>query len=394
MSLKSDLNLVKEIEDGKKRIEETELSLKDTLLKLSNAIITPLNAIAGFAQSILEGSSEDINEDVTQIKTSSEKLLGVLNNILDIPDDDMQMYKLVFGSYNPEALLKQIVALAKERIKTDKVELNIMVDDNLPAFLFGDSIRIKEIVLNLLVNAIDHTKEGNINLDIGSLTIGNICRLTITVKDTGSGITQDKLETIFEPRVNTNKELAEGISELNLATIKNIVESMNGHISLESEYRDGTVVKIVIDQKIGIDPNAINQDDSIEECKRRVYLSKKVLIVDDDKINLKVASRLLMSYGVVTDEVSSGFQCIEKITGGEKYDLILLDDWMPQMGGVATLKQLKNIEGFNIPVVALTANAMAGMKDKYIKDGFDDFIPKPVERKELSRIMEKFLKEQ
>jgi CheY-like chemotaxis protein len=169
---------------------------------------------------------------------------------------------------------------------------------------------------------------------------------------------------------------------------------MNGHISLESEYRDGTVVKIVIDQKIGIDPNAINQDDSIEECKRRVYLSKKVLIVDDDKINLKVASRLLMSYGVVTDEVSSGFQCIEKITGGEKYDLILLDDWMPQMGGVATLKQLKNIEGFNIPVVALTANAMAGMKDKYIKDGFDDFIPKPVERKELSRVMEKFLKEQ
>lgn len=389
-----DLVLIKKLEVANKKIEETEVSKKDSLMKVSHAIRSPLNAIEGFSQSILEGSSENITEDVKHIKKSSKDILNIVNNILDVSDVDMEMYKLIYDNYNTEVLMKQIVALAKSKMKSNKVVFNIMVDDNMPAFLYGDSIRIKEIVLNVIYNAIKYTKVGNIELNIGCITIGNVCRLIITVKDTGIGITVDKMDHLFETKPSNNKELVSGVSELNLSTIREIIKSMNGDIKVESEYRDGTSVTLVIDQKIGINPdNMENADVEEDQIDKVDFTGKRVLIVDDDKINLKVGSRLLKSYNVTTDEVFSGYTCIEKIKSGEKYDLILLDDWMPSMSGVQTLKQLDKIEGFNTPVIALTANASTGMKEKYLRDGFNDFIPKPVERKELDRVMKKFLSE-
>jgi CheY-like chemotaxis protein len=169
---------------------------------------------------------------------------------------------------------------------------------------------------------------------------------------------------------------------------------MNGKIVVQSEYGTGSKFTVAIDQKL-----VSNPEDSVAlESTRKLDLSslkfdnRKVLVVDDNTMNLKVAARLLANYNVITDEVTSGQECLDKIISGDKYDLILLDDMMPKMSGVETLHELKKLHNFNIPVVILTANAIAGMKEKYLGEGFNDYIPKPIERDTLNRIIKRFLK--
>lgn len=383
-----DLNLMNELEIAKKEALESEAAKTDALLKASHEIRTPLNAIVGFSQSMLEGSSNNQKEDVMHIKEASEDLLNVVNNILEISNIDMQKYKLVYSDYNVKLLIKQIEGIIKSKIEDKKIELDVNVEDNVPEYLCGDNIRIKQIILNVLYNSIKYTKVGGININVGGITIGNICRLIVTIKDTGIGIYEDKLEKLFEGKIIENKELTEEDINLNLATIKEILKSMNGQITIESEYREGTTVTLVIAQKLG----SKEEDENIDvKNEIKDFRGKKVLIVDDDKINLKVATRLLSSYNVDIEESVDGLDCIAKIQNGEKFDLIFLDDWMPNMSGVEALKKLDKIKGFNVPVVALTANATSEMRDKYIKEGFNDYIPKPIERKELDRVIDKYL---
>ncbi|MDD3048809.1 MAG: response regulator [Bacilli bacterium] len=387
-----DLDLLYELELEKKQVEEAEVSKTDALLKASHEIRTPLNTILGFSQSILNGSIDNIKEDIKSIETASKDLLNTVNNILEIPNADAQELKLVYDKYNAGVLMKQIEALAKLKIEDKKFEFKVESDDKLPPFLYGDSIRIKQILLNIIYNAIKHTKEGYIHLKIGSMTIGNICRLIVSVKDTGIGMSTDQIDDIFNPKKIDTEKLKEGNVDLdlNLATIKKIINSMNGQISVESEYNEGTIVKISIDQKI-VDIDS-TKEEVVEEPKKLDFSGKKVLIVDDDKLNLKVASRMLKGYNVIIEEATSGEECLDKITNGNQYDLILLDDWMKSMGGIETLHQLDKIEKFNTPVVALTANAVPGMKEKYLKEGFNDYISKPIEREELDKVLHKYLK--
>jgi CheY-like chemotaxis protein len=285
-------------------------------------------------------------------------------------------------------LIKQIEGLSKSKIEDKKIELKVNIEGNVPEYLCGDSIRIKQIILGVLYNAVKYTKVGEINFNVGCITIGNICRLIITIKDTGIGIYEDKLETIFSGKIIDNQELTSDDVNINLPTIKDMLKSMNGQITIESEYKEGTTVTLVIAQKLGSN----KEEESTEEKNiMKDFSGKKVLIVDDDRINLKVASRLLSSYKVTVDEAIDGFDCITKIQNGEHFDLIFLDDWMPKISGVETLKRLDEIKEFNTPVVALTANATPEMRDKYIKDGFNDYIPKPIERKELDRVIDKYL---
>jgi signal transduction histidine kinase/CheY-like chemotaxis protein len=383
-----DLNLISELENAKKQVEEATVSKTDSLLRVSHEIRTPLNAIIGFSQSILEGSCDNVLEDVKYIKVASENLLNVVNNILDVTDVDMQKYKLIYRDYNVEMLIKQIVGLVKSKIEDKKIELNVKIEDNVPEMLCGDSIRIKQIVRSVLDNAAKYTKVGDIDLNVGCITIGNTCRLIINVKDTGIGISEDRLESLFDKKIGEVKKLTEGDVNLDLATIKEILKSMNGGITVESEYREGTTVTLVVDQKI-VSVSNTSLDNAKSE--KHDFSGKRILIVDDDNINLKVASRLLKNYKAIVEEVSNGLDCIDKIKNGEHFDLIFLDDWMPKMSGIETLKQLDEIKDFNTPLVALTANATSDMRDKYIKEGFNDYIPKPIERKELDRVIHKYL---
>ncbi len=385
-----DLDLIENLEYAKKQVQEAETSKVDSLLKASHEIRTPLNTIVGFSQSILEESSlENIKEDVTYIKNASKQLLGVVNNILDVYNPEQEGVKFVYNEYNFEMLLKQIVSIAKLNI-ADQIEFKTDFSDKLPPVLYGDSMAVKKIILNILNHSFKHTKEGYVEFKVDGVTTGNIYRLVITIKDTGAGISEDKLDKLFDPRKIDHTKIKEGELDLNLATTKKLIGLMNGKMSVESEFGEGTTFKISLDHKL---PDMKeNKEIEVEQTEQVDISGNKILVVDDDKINIKVVTKLLKDYDLTIDGVTSGRECLDKINNNEKYDLILLDDWMPKMSGTETLKELDKIKDFNTPVIALTANAGYGMKEKYLKEGFNDYLPKPVEKKELIKVIEKYLK--
>ena len=219
--------------------------------------------------------------------------------------------------------------------------------------------------------------------------------MIISVEDTGIGIKEEdmnKLFTKFE-RFELEKNITTEGTGLGLAITKSLVELMNGKIVVQSIYQKGSKFTVAIDQKIvQKDISELEQELNTEENQIFIAEGSKVLVVDDNKINLKVAARLLKDYQVDITLAISGQECIDKVLNGEKYDLILMDDMMPKMTGTQTLQNLKNIIGFQTPVIALTANAITGMREKYMKAGFNDYLAKPIDRNTLNIILSKYLK--
>ncbi|MGI6329956.1 MAG: response regulator [Bacilli bacterium] len=384
-----DLELLNKLKEEKERANLAETTKIDLLLKATHEIRTPLNTILGFSQSMIDETSlESIKEDAKQIKEASKKLLHVIDNILDVYKPEHEEISFVYSEYNINNLFKQITSLIESKLKKE-VEFKLEIRKEIPSVLYGDSIVIKKILLNLLEHSVKYTKEGYIKLKIDNLTIGNICRLKIRIEDSGRGISVDELEKIFLEKRIDEKRLKEGEVDLNLATTKRLIELMNGQFIVESEYNDGTVYKISLDQKT-LKPEE-KEEQPLTEINYKEFIGKKILVVDDDPLNYKVVSKLLKDYQLIIDSVSSGRKCLEKINNQEEYDLILLDDRMPNMSGVETLKELEKDKKFNIPVIALTANVSYGIKEKYLQEGFDDYIPKPIEKKVLEKVIKKYL---
>ena len=277
------------------------------------------------------------------------------------------------------------------RIGEKPINLNVMIDESLPPVLYGDYTRLKQIILNLLTNAAKYTDKGQIDFTVNSVKSGDACRLIISVKDTGRGIKQeniDKLFTKFE-RLDEKNSTIEGTG-LGLAITKKLINLMNGSIVVKSTYGEGSNFIVSLDQLIVKNPT-IKKAEEIVNDNVNNYIGKRILIVDDNELNLKVAARLLQPYEMNIDQINNGDGAIDKIINGNVYDLILLDDMMPHKSGSETLAELKQISGFNMPVVVLTANAIEGMKQKYLDMGFDDYLAKPIAKEELKRVLQKYL---
>jgi len=364
---------------------------------MSHEIRTPLNAIVGFSHSIKEEADlpESLEKDIDYIKMASDNLLEIVNGILDISKIEANKLEIIQNEYSVEKILNEIIFLIKGRIGDKPLEFRTNFDQTLPKYLYGDHTRLKQIIVNLLTNAVKYTDEGYVEFKIMTVQKKDICRLIISVEDTGKGIPKEKMNNLFKKfeRFGVEKyDTIEGTG-LGLAITKKLVELMGGSVYAKSEEGEGSTFTAVVDQKIVVNPKYAADDyEQKINVKDLQFEDKRILVVDDNKINLKVAAKLLKSYGVKVDEVESGFECLRKIEQGEHYDLILLDDMMPKMTGVETFKKLKKIPGFKTPVVVQTANAIAGMREEYLKNGFDDYIPKPIERKELNKIIVKFLK--
>ena len=369
----------------------------DFLSSMSHEIRTPLNAIVGFSQSLAkEPISGPAKDEVKEILNASTNLLETINGILDVSKLEANKIEIVNADYSTKKMIHEIVNLSNTRLGSKSLELKFEIDPNLPKALYGDCNRLKQIIMNLMSNSIKYTKYGYIKLKMDALNSGGKCMLTISVEDSGIGMTEKDLEMLFTKfqRFEIDKNINIAGTGLGMAITKGLVELMNGQINVQSEYGKGTTFTIVIEQDIS---NA-EVDETPEEDKNKKIepfdaSGQRVLVVDDNKINLKVAEKILTGYKLSLDFCESGRDCLNKIMTGEKYNLILLDIMMPKMKGPEVLEALNQIPGFNTPVVALTADVISGMEDKYINQGFDDCLPKPIIEEDLYYLLKKFLKD-
>lgn len=392
-----DVKLIEEINIAKESAIKASNAKTEFLSNMSHEIRTPLNAIVGFSEALQsdERIPVEAKEDIKDIVMASDSLLEIVNGVLDISKIEADKLEIINTTYSPKKVFDELVVLTRGRLGFEKkIEFKTSFSSDIPATLYGDYARVKQIVLNLLTNAVKYTNEGYISFTVECVNINkDLCRLIISVEDSGIGIKKDKIDKLFTKfeRLDEERNITIEGTGLGLAITKKLVELMHGKMVVQSIYGKGSKFTVSLDQKIV----ATKEKEEIKEktVVKGNYKGKRVLVVDDNKLNLKVAERLLREYNLFVDEVASGFDAIDRINMGVPYNLILMDDMMPKMSGCETLKELKKNKDFHTKTVALTANAISGMREKYLSVGFDDYLAKPIKKEELEVILDKYLKE-
>lgn len=395
-----------EAEEAKKRAEVASQAKSTFLANVSHEIRTPINAVMGMNEMILrECTEKEIIEYARNIQSASTGLLALINDILDISKIESGKMELVLGEYSLFGLVRDCYNMIDVQMKGKNLEFVIENETMIPDQLYGDEVRIRQVIFNLLTNAYKYTEKGSVILRVKHKRISKAdIVLVISVEDTGIGISEENQKRLFDnfERIDEKKNRNIEGTGLGLAITKDLVELMAGEIGIISTLEKGSLFYVEIPQRVVIDNpigNFYERYNATMETKR--YREKwhakgaKILVVDDVETNLIVAKNLLKNTGIQIDTAKSGIECLE-MTAENAYHLILLDHMMPDMDGVETLHKLKERGGANAktPVVVSTANAISGAANEYLAEGFDDYIMKPATGKELEEMVLKFLPEE
>lgn len=375
------------------------------LANMSHEIRTPINVVLGMNEMILrESTQESVLEYASNVESSGKFLLSLINDILDISKIEAGKMELICADYSLRELLSDVMQMAFSRVGEKDIRLEMQVSPDIPEQLCGDSMKIRQVLTNIMTNAIKYTEDGGtVTLIVSGEQIDGLhIRLTMGVRDTGKGIRKEDLSKLFDSfqRVDEKSNQAIEGTGLGLSISQSYIRMMDGEFKVESEYGKGSYFYFIIPQQVR--GNAVIGDFGLNGgtdsgIGRMVYRQQftapdaRILVVDDNEMNCAVVKGLLKKTQVQMDFANSGKMCLEK-TAENPYDVILLDHMMPGMDGIETLEQLRKRQpGYGAKVIALTANAISGMKEIYLEKGFDDYLTKPIDGVTLEKTLMEYL---
>ena len=380
--------MIRELYKNKKIIEKSNEDTSRFLFRITADLKNPIKEIINTTNEVKTlKTKEEILEANKYINENANNLDFLLNKALNISDMDTKKIKIYDSKYNVYNLFEEISRHAKEEIG-NKLEFKQTMGASIPTYLYGDSIKLKQAISSVIKICQSFTEEGFINIDISSLIKYNMCRLIITIEDSGRGIGLDRINEILTI-ANDDIHISEEEKNLNILEVKKLINILGGSLMLKSDEGKGTTVTIILDQKI-VETRETELTKRLENYEQTLQNSKKVLLIDDDEEELEKISKQLEKESIEVTASMIGRDAIEKIRNKNKYDFIILDDELTGITAITILKELRTFKNFNTPVVVMINENKEGIRLAYLKDGFADIVSKSKLDSEIERILKRF----